>query len=55
VTFAAGESIDLKRSLPARSGWDCRIILVYLLANVAYLAALGPMRWLRRSGLPRMP
>ena len=45
VTFAAGESIDPKRSLPRAIGLGTAgIILVYLLANVGYLAALGPSR-----------
>ena len=43
VTFAAGEAIDPRRSLPRAIGLGtAAIIVVYLLANVAYLAALGP-------------
>lgn len=43
VTFAAGETVDPRRSLPIAIGLGTAgIIAVYLLANVAYLAALGP-------------
>lgn len=43
VTFAAGEATDPRRSLPIAIGLGtAAIIVVYLLANVAYLAALGP-------------
>jgi APA family basic amino acid/polyamine antiporter len=43
VTFSAGEAVDPRRSLPLAIGWGTgAIVVVYLLANVAYLAALGP-------------
>ena len=45
VTFAAGEARDPQRSFP-RAIWlgTAALIAIYLLANVAYLAALGPDR-----------
>ena len=45
VTFAAGEARDPQRSFP-RAIWlgTASLIAIYLLANVAYLAALGPDR-----------
>ena len=43
VTFSAGESVNPQRSLPlAISLGTAAIVAIYLLANVAYLAALGP-------------
>ncbi len=43
VTFAAGEALDPQRSLPrAIALGTVALIGIYLLANVAYLAALGP-------------
>jgi APA family basic amino acid/polyamine antiporter len=43
VTFSAGEATDPRRSLPIAIGLGTAgIIAVYLLANLAYLAALGP-------------
>lgn len=43
VTFAAGEALDPQRSLPrAITLGTAALIAIYLLANVAYLAALGP-------------
>lgn len=43
VTFSAGEAVNPKRSLPVAIGLGTAIIVVaYLLANVGYLAALGP-------------
>jgi APA family basic amino acid/polyamine antiporter len=43
VTFAAGEATDPRRSLPISIGLGtASIIAVYLVANLAYLAALGP-------------
>ena len=43
VTFSAGEATDPRRSLPIAIGLGTAgIIVVYLLANLAYLAALGP-------------
>jgi APA family basic amino acid/polyamine antiporter len=45
VTFAAGEAIDPQRSIPrAITIGTAALIGIYLLANVAYLAALGPAR-----------
>ena len=45
VTFAAGEAVDPQRSLPrAITLGTAALIVIYLLANVAYLAALGPER-----------
>ncbi len=43
VTFAAGEALDPQRSLPrAIAMGTVALIGIYLLANLAYLAALGP-------------
>lgn len=43
VTFAAGEAIDPRRSLPRAIGLGtAAIMVVYLLANIAYLVAIGP-------------
>jgi basic amino acid/polyamine antiporter, APA family len=43
VTFSAGEAIDPQRSLPrAIVVGTLALVALYLLANVAYLAALGP-------------
>jgi APA family basic amino acid/polyamine antiporter len=43
VTFAAGESVDPQRSFPrALLIGTTALIAIYLLANVAYVAALGP-------------
>ena len=43
VTFAAGEATDPRRSLPISIGLGTALIVaVYLVANLAYLAALGP-------------
>ncbi len=45
VTFAAGEAKDPQRALPrAIVIGTAFLILIYLLANSAYLAALGPAR-----------
>lgn len=45
VTFAAGEAVDPQRALPrAITLGTAALIAIYLLANVAYLAALGPER-----------
>ena len=42
-TFSAGEIIDPRRNLPrALLGGTAALVLIYLLANIAYLAALGP-------------
>ena len=43
VTFATGEASDPARSLPRAIAFGTGLIIaIYLLANVAYLAALGP-------------
>ena len=43
VTFSAGETVNPQRSLPvAISLGTAAIVGIYLLANVGYLAALGP-------------
>jgi basic amino acid/polyamine antiporter, APA family len=43
VTFSAGEAIDARRNFPrALLIGSAALIVVYLLANLAYLAALGP-------------
>ena len=43
VTFAAGEATDPRRSLPIAIGLGTALIVaVYLVANLGYLAALGP-------------
>lgn len=43
VTFSAGEATDPRRSLPIAIGLGTAVIIVvYMLANLAYLAALGP-------------
>ncbi|MEP7345285.1 MAG: amino acid permease, partial [Gemmatimonadaceae bacterium] len=45
VTFAAGEAVDPQRALPrAITLGTASLIAIYLLANLAYLAALGPER-----------
>jgi APA family basic amino acid/polyamine antiporter len=45
VTFSAGEAVDPQRSLPrAISLGTAALVLIYLVANLAYLAALGPER-----------
>lgn len=45
VTFSAGETIDAQRNFPrALLIASAALIGIYLLANVAYLAALGPVR-----------
>ncbi|MFN8571551.1 MAG: amino acid permease [Gemmatimonadaceae bacterium] len=45
VTFAAGEAIEPQRSLPrAITIGTAALVAIHLLANVAYLAALGPAR-----------
>lgn len=45
VTFAAGEAKDPQRALPrAIVLGTCTLIVIYVLANFAYLAALGPAR-----------
>jgi len=45
VTFAAGESTDPQKSLPrAITFGTAALIIIYLTANFAYLAALGPAR-----------
>jgi APA family basic amino acid/polyamine antiporter len=43
VTFADGEALEPQRSLPrAIAGGTAALIAIYLIANFAYLAALGP-------------
>jgi len=43
VTFSAGETINPRRSLPIAIGLGTAgIVVVYLMANLGYLAALGP-------------
>ncbi|NUQ12187.1 MAG: amino acid permease [Gemmatimonadaceae bacterium] len=43
VTFATGEAADPARSMPRAIGLGTLLIIgIYLLANVGYLAALGP-------------
>ncbi|MBV6522245.1 MAG: Serine/threonine exchanger SteT [Gemmatimonadaceae bacterium] len=45
VTFVAGEAIDPQRSLPrAITSGTAALIAIYMVANLAYLAALGPER-----------
>jgi APA family basic amino acid/polyamine antiporter len=45
VTFSAGETIDAQRNFPrALLIASAALIGIYILANVAYLAALGPVR-----------
>ena len=45
VTFSAGEAIDPQRNFPrALLIGSAALIGIYLLANVAYLAALGPLK-----------
>lgn len=45
VTFSAGETIDAQRNFPrALLIGSAALIGIYLLANLAYLAALGPVR-----------
>ena len=45
VTFAAGEATEPQRSLPLAIGFGTfALICIYLIANFAYLAALGPAR-----------
>ena len=45
VTFAAGEATDPRKSLPrAIAIGTAALIVIYLTANFAYLAALGPAR-----------
>lgn len=45
VTFAAGEATDPQRALPrAIAIGTSALVAIYLLANFAYLAALGPAR-----------
>jgi APA family basic amino acid/polyamine antiporter len=45
VTFSAGETIDAQRNFPrALLIGSAALIGIYLLANVAYLAALGPTK-----------
>ena len=45
VTFADGEALDPQRSLPrAIALGTAALVLIYLTANFAYLAALGPVR-----------
>jgi APA family basic amino acid/polyamine antiporter len=44
VTFSAGEAIDARRNFPrALLIGSAALIGIYLLANLAYLAALGPV------------
>ncbi len=44
VTFAAGETIDPQRTLPSGlAGGTALLIAIYLLANYAFAAALGPV------------
>jgi basic amino acid/polyamine antiporter, APA family len=45
VTFSAGETIDAQRNFPrALLIGSAALIVIYLLANVAYLATLGPIK-----------
>lgn len=45
VTFSAGEALDVQRSFPrAIIVGTAALVGIYLLANVAYIAALGPER-----------
>jgi basic amino acid/polyamine antiporter, APA family len=45
VTFSAGETVDAKRTFPrALLVGSAALIGIYILANVAYLAALGPAK-----------
>ena len=45
VTFADGEAINPQRSLPrAIATGTAALVVIYLIANFAYLAALGPER-----------
>lgn len=45
VTFAAGEAKDPQRSIPRAIALGTTLLIaIYLLANFAYLAALGPAR-----------
>lgn len=45
VTFSAGEAVDPQRSFPRAIALGTGFLIVlYLVANVAYLAALGPER-----------
>src|SRR6266550_7663254 len=45
VTFSAGETIDAQRNFPrALLIGSAALIGIYLLANLAYLAALGPVK-----------
>ncbi len=45
VTFVAGEAKDPQRSIPRAIVWGTvALILIYLIANVGYLAALGASR-----------
>jgi APA family basic amino acid/polyamine antiporter len=44
VTFSAGEALDPQRTFPRGIVLGTvALVIIYLLANVAYLAALGPM------------
>src|SRR6185503_3677053 len=52
VTFSAGETIDAQRNFPrALLIASAALIGIYLLANVAYLAALGPVRAAQRDSV----
>ena len=45
VTFSGGEAVDPQRSLPrAITLGTASLIVIYMIANFAYLAALGPER-----------
>src|SRR5438552_6436151 len=45
VTFSAGETVNAQRNFPrALLIGSVALIAIYLLANVAYLAALGPVK-----------
>ena len=45
VTFSAGETVNAQRNFPrALLTGSAALIVIYLLANVAYLAALGPTK-----------
>jgi APA family basic amino acid/polyamine antiporter len=45
VTFSAGETVNAQRNFPrALLIGSAALIVIYLLANVAYLAALGPTK-----------
>jgi APA family basic amino acid/polyamine antiporter len=52
VTFSAGETIDAQRNFPrALLIGSAALIGIYLLANLAYLAALGPINAARTDSI----